>query len=318
MLKKYQNLRRKDKFSQKTVSLHKYTAMSKVLREVPPISDKDCFYIVERHKSEFLYPIHSHEDYELNFIERGRGVQRVVGDSIEEIGDYELTLITGDGLEHAWRQGNCTEPDVREITVQFSANLLDDKLLARNQFSSIRRMFERARLGVTFSMPAIMKVYSQLDSIASLEAHFEQFLTMLDVLNELSHDPGARTLASTSFTHKEEDRGSRRVAKVKDYISVHYAENLRLEDMAAMVGMAPSAFSRFFKQHTTRTLVDYIIDVRLGNAARMLVDTSTSISEICYACGFNNLSNFNRLFKARRGYTPRDFRALFTKNRVYV
>jgi AraC-like DNA-binding protein len=82
--------------------------------------------------------------------------------------------------------------------------------------------------------------------------------------------------------------------------------------------MAPSALSRFFKQHTTKTLVDYIIDIRLGNAARMLVDTTTSISEICYACGFNNLSNFNRTFKARRGYTPRDFRALFTKNRVYI
>ena len=292
--------------------------MSKVLREVPPITDKDCFYIVERHKSEFLYPIHSHKDYELNFIERGRGVRRVVGDSIEEIGDYELTLITGDGLEHAWQQGNCTEADVREITIQFSATLLDDSLLARNQFASIRRMFEHARLGVTFSMSAIMKVYNQLDSIASLDAHFEQFLTMLNILNELSRDSGARTLASSSFAQREEERGSRRVAKVKDYISTHYAENLRLEDMAAMVGMAPSAFSRFFKQHTTRTLVDYIIDVRLGNAARMLVDSTTSISEICYACGFNNLSNFNRMFKARRGYTPRDFRALFTKNRIYV
>ena len=82
--------------------------------------------------------------------------------------------------------------------------------------------------------------------------------------------------------------------------------------------MVPSAFSRFFKQHTTRTLSNYIIDIRLGNAARLLVDTTTSISEICYACGFNNLSNFNRIFKSRRGYTPRDFRALFTKNRVYV
>lgn len=292
--------------------------MSKVLREIPPISDKDCFYIVERHKSEFLYPIHSHEDYELNFIERGRGVKRIVGDSIEEIGDYELTLVTGNGLEHAWQQGNCTEPDVREITIQFSAALLDQRLLARNQFSSIRRMFERARLGVTFSMPAIMKVYRQLDEIASMEDHFEQFLIMLEILNSLSLDPGARTLASSSFAHTGEDGGSRRITKVKDYISLHYMDSLRLEEMAALVGMAPSAFSRFFKQHTNRTLVDYIIDVRLGNAARMLVDTSTSISEICYSCGFNNLSNFNRMFKSRRGYTPRDFRTLFTKNRVYV
>ena len=292
--------------------------MSKVLRETPPITEKDCFYIVERHKSEFLYPIHSHKEYELNFVEHGRGVHRVVGDSIEEICHYDLVLVTGNGLEHAWQQGNCTEPDVREITIQFSSTLLDERLLGRTQFASIRKMFEKARLGVAFSMTGIMRVYNFLDSLPTMNERFEQFLTMLKILYELSQDQGARTLASTSFADVSADRESRRVAKVKEYISNHFAEELRLEDMAALVGMAPSAFSRFFKQHTTRTLSDYIIDIRLGNAARLLVDTTRSISEICYSCGFNNLSNFNRTFKARRGYTPRDFRALFTKNRIYV
>ena len=292
--------------------------MSKVLREVAPITDKDCFYIVERHKSAFDYPIHSHKEFELNFIEGGKGVHRVVGDSVEPIGDYELTLITGDGLEHCWEQGECSAQEVREVTIQFSDTLLDGRLLGRNQFSSIRKMFERARMGVTFSMPAIIKVYTVLDTIASMNERFEQFLAMLKILYELSQDKGARTLASSSFAPGGEDRESRRVSKVKDYISVHFAEELRLEDLSAMVGMTPSSFSRFFKRHTTRTLVEYINDVRLGNAARMLVDTSAGISEICYACGFNNLSNFNRTFKARRGYTPREFRAIFTKNKVFV
>ncbi len=292
--------------------------MSNVLREVTPITDRDCFYIVERHKTEFQYPIHSHNVFELNFIENGRGVKRIVGDSIEEIGDLELTLVTGDGLEHVWEQGSCTSADIREITIQFSPDLLDSRLLGRNQFLSIKKMFENARHGVAFSLSAIAKVYTYLDTISSLEDSFDQFLNMLKILYELSQDKGARILASTSFANITGESESRRVRKVKDYISEHYAEELRLDDLAAMVGMAPSAFSRFFKQHTTRNLQDYIIDVRLGRAARMLVDTTTGISEICYACGFNNLSNFNRAFKNRRGYTPRDFRALFTKNRVFV
>lgn len=292
--------------------------MSKVLRETPPITDKDCFYIVERHKSEFNYPIHSHEEFELNFVEHCAGVHRVVGDSIEEVGDYDLVLVTGDGLEHAWQQGNCTSPDVREITIQFSSTLLDSRLLGRNQFSSIRNMFDRARLGLAFSMTAILKVYNLLDGIALQQDRFEQFLMMLKILNELSEDNDARCLASSSFAQQDSQREGRRIAKVKEYISAHYAEELRLEELAGLVGMTPSAFSRFFKQHTTRTLQDYIIDIRLGAAARMLVDTTTSISEISYSCGFNNLSNFNRIFKARRGYTPRDFRALFTKSRVYI
>ncbi len=292
--------------------------MSKVLREITPLSDKDCFYIVERHKSEFLFPLHSHEEYELNFIENGRGVRRVVGDSIEEIGDFELTLVAGDKLEHAWEQGNCTASDVREITIQFSPDLFSEDMLARNQFDSIRKMLSKAAMGLTFSMPAILKAYYLLDGLATMTERFEQYLKFLKIMYILSQDEEARTLASTSFANIENDTESRRVTKVKEYISAHYAEEIHLEDLSSLVGMAPSAFSRFFKQRTGRNLVDYIIDFRLGNAARLLVDTTTSISEICYACGFNNLSNFNRTFKARRGYTPRDFRALFTRNRVFV
>lgn len=122
--------------------------MTKVLREITPLSGKDCFYIVERYKSEFLFPLHTHEEFELNFIESGKGVQRVVGDSIEEIGDYDLTLIAGDKLEHVWKQGSCTATDVREITIQLSANLLGEGLLTRNQFADIRKMLDRAALGL--------------------------------------------------------------------------------------------------------------------------------------------------------------------------
>lgn len=292
--------------------------MSKVLNEITPLSEKDCFYIVERHKSEFLFPLHTHEEYELNFIEHGKGVRRIVGDSVEEIGNYELTLVAGGELAHAWEQGRCTEPDVREITIQFSPQLFTSDMLARNQFSSIKKMLDRARLGLNFSMGAIMKVYSRLDTLATTPDRFDQFLHFLKILYDLSLDTDARTLASSSYAQADQQVESRRIKKVKDYIAVHYADQVRLEEMALLAGMSASAFSRFFKQHTGRNFVDYVIDIRLGNAARLLVDTETGISEICYSCGFNNLSNFNRTFKARRGYTPRDFRALFTKNRVFV
>lgn len=293
--------------------------MRKYLREITNLSPKDCLYIVERHKSEFLYPIHSHDDYELNFIQNGKGVRRIVGDSVELIGDFELTLIVGSGLVHAWEQGNCTEPDVREITIQFSPELFQGNILDRRQFDSIKAMFERATLGLNFSMQAILRVYSILDSIATMSDHFEQFLSFMRMLYILSQDTGARTLSSSSFAEAEfTDSDSRRIRKVREHIDKHYAEDIRLDDVAAIAGMSPSAFSRFFKQHTDRNFVDYLIDIRLGNAARMLVDTTTGISEICYACGFNNLSNFNRMFKVRRGYTPREFRALFKRNRVFV
>lgn len=292
--------------------------MSKVFTEITRLSDKDCFYIVERHKTEFTYPLHRHKEFELNFIERGKGVRRIVGDSVEEVGEYDLVLIGGEDLEHVWEQGECSSKDIREITIQFSGEIFSGHLLAKNQFASIDKMLRKAQHGLVFPMSTIMKVYSTLDTLADESERFVQFLKTLYVLYELSISDGVRVLASGSFSHYVRKGESNRVQKVKQYINNNYARPLRLEDLAALVGMSPVAFSRFFRQRTGRTLSEYIVDIRLGYAARMLVDTAKNISEICYECGFNNLSNFNRTFKAKRHYTPRDFRAMFKKNKVMV
>lgn len=292
--------------------------MSTVLREITPLREKDCLYIVERYKSEFLFPVHSHMEYELNFIENGAGVRRVVGDSVETIGEYELTLVAGAELEHAWEQGVCTATDVREITIQFGRDLFDGPAMDKNIFDGIHAMLERARLGLTFSMKTILRVYPVLNTLAHEIEPFQQYIGFLKMMYELSKAEDARVLASSSFAHADDHTQSRRVRKVEQYISEHYAEDIHLEELAALVGMAPSAFSRFFRQRSGRTVMDYIIDIRLGHAARMLVDTTQNISEICYGCGFNNLSNFNRVFKAKRGYTPRDFRTLFKKTKAFV
>lgn len=292
--------------------------MAKVFTEITRLSEKDCFYIVERHKTEFTYPLHQHKEFELNFIEHGKGVRRIVGDSVEEIGDYELVLIGGEDLEHVWEQGRCKSKDIREITIQFSSDIFGADLLSKNQFASIKRMLKRADHGLAFSLSSIMKVYSTLDTIAQEQERFVQFLKFLYILYELSISEEARVLASSSFAHTDSGTESRRVQKVKQYINENYAKSLKLADLAELVGMSSVAFSRFFRQRTGRTLSEYIVEIRLGYAARMLVDSTKNISEICYECGFNNLSNFNRTFKEKRNYTPRDFRAMFKKNKVVV
>ena len=291
--------------------------MSEVLEEITPLSEKDCFYIVDRHKTEFTYPLHQHREYELNFIENAAGVKRIVGDSVEEIGDYDLVLICSENLEHAWDNGRCSSGDIREVTIQFSPDLLSGSLMMKNQFAPIMKMFRDADHGLAFSRHAIMKVYSMIDGLASVQEGFMRFLKFLKLLYDLSGSD-YRILASSSFSHAARNPESRRVQKVKQFINDHYKEPFRLEDMAAMVGMTPTSFSRFFKLRTGKTLSDYILDIRLGFAARQLVDTTTNISEICFECGFNNLSNFNRIFKARRGVTPKEFRAMYKKNKVVV
>ena len=159
--------------------------MSKVFTEISRLSEKDCFYVVERHKTEFTYPLHQHKEYELNFIEHGAGCRRIVGDSVEEIGEYDLVLIGAGDLEHVWEQGKCCSKDIREITIQFSPKLFEGEMLSKNQFASIKKMLDRAEHGIAFSMSSIMKAYSTLNSLSVEKEGFVQFLKILYLLYEL-------------------------------------------------------------------------------------------------------------------------------------
>ena len=291
---------------------------SKVIHEISPLMGKDVLYIADRRKKEFTYPIHNHEVYELNFVEHAAGVRRIVGDSNEVIGEFDLVLITSPDLEHVWEQNTCQSDEIREVTVQFDIDFSDNSIFSRNPFNSMKKMMDEARKGLCFPMEAIMKVYTQLDTLSSIQDGFYAFMQFLTILYELSKCEGARALASSSFAKVEVSSDSRRVQKVKNYIDQNYRYEIRLPQVADIAGMSPSAFSRFFKLHTGRNLSEYIIDLRLGYASRMLVDSTHSIAEISFSCGFNNLSNFNRIFKKRKGCSPSEFRENYHKTRVIV
>ena len=291
---------------------------ARVIHEITPLMGKDALYIADRRKKEFTYPIHNHEVFELNFVEHAAGVRRIVGDSNEVIGDYDLVLITSPDLEHVWEQNTCTSDDIREITIQFYLDLGDDGFLSRNPFFSLRKMLKEARKGLSFPMDAIMRVYQQLDTLSSVKDGFYAVMQFMSVLYELSRCEGARTLATSSYAKIEVESDSRRVLKVKNYIAKNYMDEIRLNTLADIAGMSPSAFSRFFKLHTGRNLSEYIIEMRLGYASRMLVDTAKSIAEISFQSGFNNLSNFNRIFKKKKGCSPSEFRENYHKTRIIV
>lgn len=272
----------------------------RIIHEITPLMGKDVLYIADRHKKEFTYPIHNHSVYELNFVENAKGVRRIVGDSQEVIGDYDLCLITSPDLEHVWEQNECHSDDIREITVQFDFSMSDETLFGRNPYASITRMMQEAKKGLVFPMQAIMKVYGMLDTLSSVKDGFYAVQQFLTILYELSRCENARTLASSSYAKVTVEDDSRRILKVKNFISKNYMDELRLPELASLAGMSSSAFSRFFKLHTGRNISEYIIDLRLGYAARMLVDTAKSISEIGFDCGFNNLSTSTASSRKRK------------------
>ncbi len=290
----------------------------RVIHEITPLMGKDALYIADRRKKEFTYPIHNHEVFELNFVEHAAGVRRIVGDSSEVIGDYDLVLITSPDLEHVWEQNTCTAEDIREVTVQFYFDLSDDGYLSRNPFYSMRKMLLEARKGLAFPMDDILRVYHLIDTLSSIKDGFYAVTQFMTVLHELSKSDKAWSLATSSYAKVEAESDSRRVLKVKNYIAKNYMDEIRLSTLAEIAGMSPSAFSRFFKLHTGRNLSEYIIEQRLGYASRLLVDTAKSVAEISYQSGFNNLSNFNRIFRKRKGCSPSEFRENYHKTRIIV
>ena len=292
---------------------------SKVLREITPLNENDFMYVADRHKKEFDYPIHIHDVLELNFVANAAGARRVVGDSSEVIDNLDLVLITSPDLEHVWEQYECKSEDIHEVTVQFRLNFdLDTSSFRFSSYKSIYDMLIRAQRGLAFPPEAIMLVYHRPARLSSIEEGFIAVQEFFSILYELSKFNDARELASSSFAKVEVVSESKRILKVKNYIDEHYKDDLSLEQLADLVGMTPTAFSRYFKQRTAKNISEYIVDIRLGHAARLLVDTSDSVSEICWATGFNTLSNFNRLFRKRKGCSPTEFREKYQKTKVIV
>ena len=289
-----------------------------ILQEITPLGQYDFMYVADRRKERFDYPLHRHAQFELNFVEHAAGAERIVGDSVETIGEYDLVLISSPNLEHMWGQGSCQSKDIHEVTVQFSTDFQNVPIFKTNPFRSITQMLIRAQRGLAFTMEAIMTVYSQLTGLSKDKEGFYNVLSLLDILYKLSKFTNARELSSTSFAQVQMDDESRRVTKVKNYISAHYMDEIRLEKMSEMANMSPTAFSRFFHQRTGQALAEYIVDIRIGMAARKLIDTSEPVSTICYECGFNTLSNFNRLFRTRKHCSPTEFREKYAKTRVIV
>lgn len=289
-----------------------------ILEEITPLGEHDFMYVADRHKVEYDFPLHKHDLFELNFVEHGAGVERIVGDSVELIGDYDLVLISSPYLEHMWGQGQCTSKDIHEITIQFKFDFNQETLFLTNPFRSLQQMMVRAQRGLCFPLSAIMAVYGRLTNLSKIKEGFYAVEDLFRILYELSKFPDARELSSSSFAQVKVEAESRRVRKVKEFIRQNFREEIRLNQLSEMVSMAPTAFSRFFKLRTGKTLAEYIVDFRLGVAARQLIDTNEAVSVICYQCGFNTLTNFNRLFKKRKGCSPTEFREKYAKTKIIV
>jgi len=287
-----------------------------MMREITPLTPSDCFTIFSRVKQKFDFPLHYHEEYELNLILNAKGAKRVVGGHIEVIDEVELVLV-GPNLYHAWFTHQCQGNDITEVTIQFHKDLFDEKFLKRNQLSFIKNMLERSQRGILFSQDAILALKERLLSLDK-KTGFDSVLELLSILHDLSISRNMRTLSDLSFANEKLNYNSRRIEKVFEYMNNNYNKQVTLAEVSRIANMPEASFSRFIKKRTGKTFIDSLNEIRLGHASRMLIDTTNTIAEIAYKCGFNNISNFNRIFKRKKFCIPKEFRETYTGNRVFI
>lgn len=281
---------------------------SSVHREITQLSPEDSFLVYERVKDDFDFPIHFHPEYELNFIYKGEGVRRIIGDHTSIISDIELVLV-GPNLIHGWELNQCTCKEIYEITVHIQQDLLNEKMLSRRIFKLIRDMFNRSRHGILFSQDVTMAIMPRLMALPKLHG-MNYFLEFISILNELAGSDN-QTLLSTRFSEMNDFQNSEHIKKVYEYIQENYYRKITLEEISQLVNMSPVSFNRFIKKRTGKTFINYVNDTRISYASRWLIESEKSIAEISYQCGFNNIANFNRIFKKSKDCTPSEFRKEF-------
>lgn len=287
--------------------------IKRIICEITPLSEDDFFIVLNHYNAKFDFPVHFHPEFELNLVLNAQG-KRIIGDSILDYDELDLVLI-GPNTPHAWT-GSPEPGNAQVVTIQFHSDFLGEKVLGRKLMLPIKDLLEKANRGVLFSKETAGYLKEKIMKLSESQ-DFDSLLNFLSILFDLSISRNQKILATPSYVGHFNISKSRRIETVNEFIRQNIQQEIKIKEVADLVNMSETAFSHFFKKRTKRSFSDYIADLRVGHAARQLMETEKNISEICYDCGFNNISNFNRIFKKKLGVTPSEFRSqqqLITKH----
>jgi AraC-like DNA-binding protein len=252
----------------------------------------------------FDFNWHLHAELELTLITHGTGT-RIVGTSIESYRPRDLALI-GHDVPHAYVSTPGTTRH-EAIVIQFHRDFLGAGFFARPEFLAVERLFDAAEGGITFVATAA--VFDQFRALATLQPP-ERTLALVRLLVHLANDPNGRPISAGTVRGRLSQPTRRRADAVCAYLQGAYAGSVSLADVASVAHMSPPALSRFFRHATGRTITEYVTELRIAAACQLLGDSDLPIAHIATRCGYDNLSNFNRRFRALKRMSPRDYRRL--------
>ncbi|TYR36298.1 AraC family transcriptional regulator [Sphingobacterium phlebotomi] len=252
---------------------------------------------------------HYHEELEFIYIKHGKGTF-FVGDCIQQFSDNFMVLI-GSKTPHYWlfdEEYIKSSPSyVADIhVVHFRPDFIGSDFLGLPEAVDVKQVYRLAKRAILFpsSDPRLIHFFENL----SVQMPTKRLIMLLDILDYTATLPTPTTLVSSNYTNPQQQGDYLRMNKILDYIRLQYKSKIQLDDIAHVAGMTPNSFCRYFKQRTGKTLIEFVNELRIGHACKLLAEGNAPIKEICFECGFHNFVSFHKMFKSITGSTPSAYR----------
>ncbi len=273
----------------------------------------DKSFIVFRERGCFFpVPWHYHPEYELVLVTKSTG-RRMVGDHIGYFNEGDLVLM-GPMLPHVWVNDNeyingSNKDAADAIVVQFVEDFLGEKFLQIPEIEGLKKILELSNSGLEIkgnTRKRINALMMQMPDASGLQ----RLSLLFAIFDLLANTKEYQLLASPVFINSTTHHISGRFNNITEYIMRNFDNNISLNEVAAVANMATTTFCNFFKEHYRVTFMEYVTEIRIGHACKLLSDPTKNIVEAAYESGFNNLANFNRQFKKLKNMTPTEYRKM--------
>lgn len=265
----------------------------------------------------FTYPWHFHSEFEIVYILKSSG-KRFIADSIEPFSEGDITLM-GSNLPHFWKNDDSIESNeskhVNAIVVQFHKDFFREEISSYPEFHRISELLKKASRGIHFQPPATEKLGRMLKRLLKMNG-LERMLYFIKLMDTMARMENYRILASSAYQLEEHIELNSRLDKIMHFINTNYQRKITQKEIAARIGMSTVAFCRYFKGKTGKGFIFFVNEMRVGYACKLLIENHLNVTQICFECGFNNLSNFNRTFKRLTSFTPGEYRQQFVRATV--
>lgn len=253
---------------------------------------------------------HFHPEYEIMLVLEGSGM-RFVGDSMERFEEGDLVFY-GANIPHLYRSSpHYYQKDStlrsRAMVVYFKENFLGKDFWDLPDVVSIKKLFSHSRKGIKFEGAVKEQLKHHLLQLDDHKDGVDKIIDLLTILKLMAGTPDHTYLSSDAFARYVDHDDCVRMNRVYQFIMDHYIQNPALEEVAAVANMSVTAFCRYFKTRTNKTYIQFLNEIKIGHACRLLIDDQLSISQVCFETGFNNFPHFNSQFKRIVGLTPRQY-----------